>query len=316
MDSENTQHRDTVGRRSVRLIRPSIVVLCGPAACGKSTFAEKHFRPTQVISSDWARAWVCDDDRDQRFNSSAFELVHFVVDQRLLLNRLCVVDSTALTAQARKELLELARKYQVPATLMYFNVPLETCLARDEERERTVGRPVIERQYQTFEQAQPTLQQEGFDQVIELNSENIDAVEIEILFRPAVRAAQRAPRSEVLGSRRFERSPRLVRSRTYEAGGNGHSRPVINASPSTSPSPAAPAVPASVANLAAKEVPLRNAAELAPPSGTRPHVSPAPSPAVNANRQVMRTPPGPPLAPVRPAAPRPAPVNVDSAGSN
>jgi len=40
-------------------------------------------RPTQIISSDWARALVCDDARDQRFNVQAFALVHFLVEQRL-----------------------------------------------------------------------------------------------------------------------------------------------------------------------------------------------------------------------------------------
>lgn len=299
MDSENIQDNDNVERRLIRLVRPSIVVLCGPAACGKSTFAEKHFRPTQVISSDWARAWVCDDDRDQRFNSQAFALVHFLVNQRLLLNRLCVVDSTALTLPARKELLELAKQFQVPTTLMYFKVPLETCLQRDEKRERTVGRAVIERQYQAFEQVQTTLQQEGFDQVIELNAENVDKVQIEILFRPAVRAALRAPRSEGAGPRRFERSPRFVRPGTSEPGGNGHFRPAINVAPSTAAQPVQPP----------------RAALSAAPGPTTPALQ-APSPTVKANRPVMLTPPGPPLSPVRPTAPRPPAVNVDSAGSN
>jgi protein phosphatase len=316
MDSENIQNNDNVERRLIRLVRPSIVVLCGPAGCGKSTFAEKHFRPTQVISSDWARGWICDDDRDQRFNSQAFALVHFLVDQRLLLNRLCVVDSTALTVQARKELLELAKKFQVPATLMYFKVPLETCLERDEKRERTVGRAVIERQYQAFEQVLPTLQQEGFDQVIELNSENVDKVQIEILFRPAVRAVQRAPRSEVLGSRRFERSHRFVRPRTSEPGGNGHSRPATSAPLTAAPLPASQPVQPPGAALSAKEAPLRTTATLTAATGPKPHLSPTSSPPVKADGTVMLTPPGPPLSPVRPTAPRPATVNVDSAGSN
>src|SRR5208337_1550846 len=133
--------------KRVRLVRPSIVLLCGPAACGKSTFAQRHFRPTQIISSDWARGRVCDDERDQRCNPQAFALVHFLIEQRLTVNRLCVVDSTALTTEARKDLLDLARKYHVPATLLLFNVPLQTCLERDEKRERTVGKVIIERQY-------------------------------------------------------------------------------------------------------------------------------------------------------------------------
>ena len=111
--------------KRVRLVRPSIVLLCGPAACGKSTFARRLFRPTQIIASDWARARVCDDERDQRFQTQAFALVHYLTELRLGLNRLCVVDSTALTQHHRKEYLELAKRFQVPCVVFLFDVPLE-----------------------------------------------------------------------------------------------------------------------------------------------------------------------------------------------
>lgn len=182
--------------RVLRLTRPSVVVLCGPAACGKSTFAAKHFRPTQVISSDHARALICDDERDQRYQTQAFALVHFLVEQRLSINRLCVVDSTALTAAARKSLLELARRFHVPAVVLLLDVPLETCLQHDAQRERTVGAPVIERQHQLFEQAKPVIKQEGFDQVIELSGREMDNVQTEIIFRPVPRPAPSNARPE------------------------------------------------------------------------------------------------------------------------
>ena len=186
-----TSESNSTHSMSVRILRPSIVVLCGPAACGKSTFAARHFRPTQIISSDWARACVCDDDRDQRFNAQAFALVHFLIEQRLTLNRLCVVDSTALTAPARKELLELAKRFQVPAVALLFDVPLDTCVERDEKRERSVGRIVIERHHQGFELTKAVIREEGFDQVLELQDGDLDKVQIDILFRPVARQAPR-----------------------------------------------------------------------------------------------------------------------------
>jgi len=170
--------------KRVRLIRPSIVLLCGPAACGKSTFARRLFRPTQIISSDWARARVCDDERDQRFQTQAFALVHYITELRLGLNRLCVVDSTALTQHHRKEYLELAKRFQVPCVVFLFDVPLEKCVERDRSRPRTVGRPVIERQHLAFGQTKTDIRQEGFDEIIELGDEDMDKVQIEIIFRP------------------------------------------------------------------------------------------------------------------------------------
>jgi protein phosphatase len=206
MNAENPAVRNGAGQRVIRLTRPSVVVLCGPAACGKSTFAAKHFRPTQICSSDQARALVSDDERDQRFPTQTFALLHFLIEQRLSINRLCVVDSTALTAQARKNLLDISRRYHVPAVMLLFDVPLAACLARDGRRERTVGPGAIERQYQLFEQAKMTAKQEGFDQVIEVRDDELENVRFEIVFRPVPRPAVDATRPE---PRRFApRAPR------------------------------------------------------------------------------------------------------------
>ncbi len=257
--------------KSLRLIRPSIVILCGPSACGKSTFAKKHFRPTQIVSSDYARALVCDDERDQRFNTQAFELVHYLVEARLTLNRLCVVDSTALTPQARGDLVNLARKCQVQTTLIVFTVPLEICIERDAKREKPVGQAVIERQYQNFEASKDSIREEGFDQIVEFNGGEQDNVRIDILFRPV----QRPQGVDASPSSRFERPGQRL---TRRPNGNGvrdsiPHRPVVSiASPSaaspviTTPAVSAPqpavskpadsAVPVPVASVAASVQPV------------------------------------------------------------
>lgn len=222
MDPTNTPNPSKSGTKSLRLLRPSIVILCGPAACGKSTFAEKHFRPTQIISSDWARARISDDERDQRYSSQAFALVHFLVEQRLAVNRLCVVDSTALTAQARKDLVDVAKRFHVPTTLLLFDVPLQTCIERDEKRDRSVGTAIVERQYQTFLQSKETIAQEGFDQIVEFRDGEQDKVEVEILFRPLARPPQRP---DVGAPRRFERPGQSSRPHPNGRGGNSRFAP-------------------------------------------------------------------------------------------
>jgi protein phosphatase len=244
-----------------------MVVLCGPAACGKSTFAGHHFRPTQIISSDWARARVCDDERDQRFNAQAFALVQFLLEQRLTLNRLCVVDSTALTAAARKELLDLAKKLQVPIVAMLFNVPFETCVERDQKRERSVGRPVIERHYGIFEQAKAAIRQEGFDQVLELQDGDLDALQIEVIFRPVVRGPQRPPQPELRGVRRPDRPVTPSGSRTGRPGGVGAPVRAVPVRPAPAPRPATPPSPASPPPPVAAAAPTTSAAaDPVPPS--------------------------------------------------
>jgi len=212
MAIEQTPIQEGSREKVIRLTRPSVVVLCGPAACGKSTFAARHFRATQIVSSDQARALVCDDERDQRFQTQAFALLHFIIEQRLSVNRLCVVDSTALTLPARKSLLDLARRYQVPCAVILLDVSLGTCLERDRKRERIVGRPAIERQYRMFEQVKSTLKQEGFDQIFELRDEDLDPVRIEIVFRPAPQIAVSTARPELSTLRRAPRPGQISSS--------------------------------------------------------------------------------------------------------
>ncbi|HMD84803.1 MAG TPA: ATP-binding protein [Terriglobia bacterium] len=315
MNPENISDKDKAGGKQARLFRPSIVVLCGPAACGKSTFAERHFRPTQIISSDWARARVADDERDQRCNAQAFALVHFLIEQRLTVNRLCVVDSTALTRQARKDLLDLAKKFQVPTTLMLFNVPLETCIERDAKRERSVGRTIVERQYQAFEQSKETIRQEGFDQVVEIQEGDLEKVQIEILYRPVARPAQRPQPPDAGAPRRFERSAKPFRSQPDRSRDN---RPFVStrsvppkAQPAASPRPATVSALVSAPKVATPQ-PIEAST---PVAGTQPAPT-VPPPAVPANANKPGLPPSavatPKPAPA--AAPPPAPAGTETTG--
>jgi predicted kinase len=306
MESENIPDKGNQRGMSLRLLRPSIVVLCGPAACGKSTFAQRHFRPTQIVSSDWARAHVCDDERDQRFNTQAFALVHFVVEQRLTANRLCVVDSTALTPQARKELLDLAKKFQVPTTLLLFNAPLEACMERDGKRERSVGKVIVERQYRAFEQTKAAIGQEGFDQVVEFQEGDLEKVQIEILFRPVVRPAQR---SNAGTPRRFERSAQPSRPRPNGPGKNA--LPVTTASvpsaarPAVAPRPATPSGSVSTPKMATQRALEAPAPVATPQIPTAAH--PPDSPAIP-NDPIVVPQEAASAKPASSVAPRPVPA--------
>jgi len=284
--------------KRVRLVRPSIVLLCGPAACGKSTFARRLFRPTQIISSDWARARVCDDERDQRFQTQAFALVHYLTELRLSLNRLCVVDSTALTQHHRKEYLELAKKFQVPCVVFLFDVPLEKCVERDRSRQRTVGRPVIERQYLAFGQTKTDIRQEGFGEIIELGDEEMDKVQIEIIFRPISQPAgtparrpegetRRTPRPWQQGTGR-EPAVREAKppSHVHPPGpAREQTKPEVRPASLPSKAPSAPATgPRQAPNVVAEPP-----APVEPPSSSAPSTSPT-TPGAKATSEPSREP--------------------------
>src|ERR671932_2910973 len=109
----------------------SLVVLVGPSGCGKSTFARAHFRPYETISSDFCRGLVSNDENDQAATTPAFEVLHFVAAKRLERGLLTVVDATNVQAEARKPLVELARRYHVLPIAIVFDLPERVCEARN-----------------------------------------------------------------------------------------------------------------------------------------------------------------------------------------
>src|SRR5262245_26297585 len=144
----------------------SLVLLIGPSGCGKSSFARKHFRPSEVISSDFYRGAVCDDEGNQAASRDAFELVHQVVARRLHWRRFTVVDATNVQADARKPLLELARKYHYLTTAIVFDVDEDTCRRHNQQRPgRVVPERVIASHLQALRRAIPALEKEGVGKV-------------------------------------------------------------------------------------------------------------------------------------------------------
>lgn len=159
----------------------SLVVLVGPSGCGKSTFARTHFRPTEVLSSDFCRGLISDDENDQSATKDAFDVLHFIARKRLATGRLTVVDATNVQPEARKPLVALAREYHVLPVAIVLNLPERVCEQRNRERpDRNFGPHVIRNQHSQLQRSLRGLQREGFRHVHVLRSpEEIAAVTIE-----------------------------------------------------------------------------------------------------------------------------------------
>ncbi|MEW6278977.1 MAG: polynucleotide kinase-phosphatase [Candidatus Eremiobacterota bacterium] len=122
----------------------SLVVLVGASGSGKSTFAQRHFLPTEIVSSDACRAAVSDDAMDMSATDDAFALLHFLVGKRLERMKLTVVDATNVQVESRREFLNLARRYHARPTAFLFDVPEDVCHQRNESRgERGVPRHAV-----------------------------------------------------------------------------------------------------------------------------------------------------------------------------
>src|SRR5437899_2020926 len=159
----------------------SLVALIGPSGCGKSTFAAKHFLKTEVISSDFCRGLVSDDDSDQASTKDAFDVLHFIVRKRLALRRLAVVDATNVQQEARKPLVAIAREYHAVAVAIVFRLPEELCRERNRGRpDRDFGAHVVRQQHQQMRRSIRGLEREGFRYIYVLNSpEQVESVQIE-----------------------------------------------------------------------------------------------------------------------------------------
>lgn len=158
----------------------SLVVMIGVSGSGKSTFTKQHFAATQIVSSDFCRALICDDENDQSVNQEAFELLHWLVTKRLALGKLTVVDATNVKATSRQPLLNLAKTYSVPAIAIVFNFDLEFCLQQNAQRiHRVVPTEIIAEQFQELQTSISMLDDEGFQFVHVLSSVNQSNLSVE-----------------------------------------------------------------------------------------------------------------------------------------
>ena len=158
----------------------AVVALVGPSGSGKSSFARKHFRATEVLSSDFCRGLVSDEENSQAATNDAFEVLYFIASKRLTTGKLVVIDATNVQVEARKPIIALARQFHCIPVAIVFDLPEKLCHERNRNRpDRDFGPHVIRQQSQQLRRSLRNLQREGFRRVHILHSpEEVDAAEI------------------------------------------------------------------------------------------------------------------------------------------
>ena len=159
----------------------ALVVLIGPSGSGKSTFARQHFKPTEVLASDFCRGLVSDDQNDQAATGDAFEVLRFIASKRLAAGKLTVVDATNVKADDRKPLVELAREYHCLPVAIVLNLPEQVCRERNLQRtDRDFGPHVVRQHRQALRRSLRRLKREGFRYTYVLSTQaEVDAVNID-----------------------------------------------------------------------------------------------------------------------------------------
>lgn len=159
----------------------SLVVLIGASGSGKSTFARRHFKETEILSSDFYRGVVSDDENDQGATADAFAVLHYVLEKRLAARRLTVIDATNVRPEDRKQLVQLARRYHALSVAIVFDLPEALCHERNASRpNRQFGRHVVHNHVRAIRQSLRNLERERFRYIHVLKTlEQVDAAVIE-----------------------------------------------------------------------------------------------------------------------------------------
>jgi F420-dependent oxidoreductase-like protein len=176
----------------LRLADPTLVVLVGPAASGKSTWAAEFFRPDQVVSSDTLRAVVGEGEHDLSASADAFALLDRIVAVRLRRRLTTVVDTLGLDGERRAAWRALAAEVGVPCVAVAFDTPPAECRRRNASREYRVPAAVLSGQLTAYAALRTALDGEGYEQVVVAQPVRVVPPEVAAAARTVVAAASDA----------------------------------------------------------------------------------------------------------------------------
>lgn len=150
----------------LHLPAPCLVVLVGPGASGKSTWATANFPADTIVSSDRLRALVGTGEDDVSASSAVFDLLEQVVTQRVARRITTVIDTLGLDPTRRAAWLNLAREHGLPCVAVMFDTSPEQCRAWNRARGKRIPADVLTAQLRTWSRARDQVPDEGFDQVL------------------------------------------------------------------------------------------------------------------------------------------------------
>ncbi|MBR1592483.1 MAG: polynucleotide kinase-phosphatase [Ruminococcus sp.] len=157
-----------------------LVAMIGGTSSGKTSFANRFFRHTEVLSSDFFRGMVCDDENSQEHSGDAFDLLYYAANKRLDNMKLTVIDATNIQSKAREKIINISREQNVHAAAIVLNLPEDILQERNKLRpERNFPERVIRQHSRDVRRCIKGLKREGFRFVYVINSpEQLENTEI------------------------------------------------------------------------------------------------------------------------------------------
>ena len=146
-------------------------MLIGLPGSGKTYYANKYLKQenTTILSSDEIRKVLLGSEGAQWGDSTVFKAMNLATIENLKEERDVVYDATNINSKRRIELLEQIKKEvkeDVFFVAIILSVPYETCVDRQQKRERKVPEEVINKMIKKFE---VPYYEEGWNKIINEN---------------------------------------------------------------------------------------------------------------------------------------------------
>jgi len=151
----------------------TMILMVGAPASGKSTWANKHFLPTQILSSDKIRAMLTDDENNQECSGQAFQILNQIALQRMRWGKTTVIDATNTTVSQRAPFVAAARNYNKNVVAVVMTTPRNECYIRDNSRDRTVGIGIVDRFYDRLDDAIEVLKNGEVDAIYFVDADGV-----------------------------------------------------------------------------------------------------------------------------------------------
>lgn len=128
---------------------PILYILCGPSGCGKSTWANRFMNEhstddIRYVSRDEIRFSIVGEDEDYfAREKDVFRKFSGTIAQTLVDGFDVIADATHLNEFSRRKLTQAIDYYTKDYEVVYvsFNVDVDTCLARNAQREGRANVP-------------------------------------------------------------------------------------------------------------------------------------------------------------------------------
>jgi predicted kinase len=147
--------------KSAQAPRGLVVLAIGLPGSGKTTwFGRRGITP---LSSDLLRNILFDDVEEQRYQGLVFSTLRSLLRARLIARMpMNYVDATNLSTHERRQWIKMAKSFGYEVQAVFFDVPLEVCLERNRQRDRSVSEDVMRKM---AEKLKPPVFEEGFEKI-------------------------------------------------------------------------------------------------------------------------------------------------------